>query len=81
MQLPDPENTPVLGEAVNVIVPVGVLGLFVAVSVTVAVHVIALPRLSDAGVQPMAVHPIPEMGCFHRPFISFEADWCSSSPP
>jgi hypothetical protein len=26
-------------------------------------------------------HPIPEMGCFHRPFISFEAGWCSSSPP
>ena len=26
-------------------------------------------------------HPIPEMGCFHRPFISLEAGWCSSSPP
>ena len=78
MQLPDPENTPVLGEAVNVIVPVGVLGLFVAVSVTVAVHVIALPRLSDAGVQPMAVEigsstPIEP----DRPLPA----WCSSSPP
>ena len=26
-------------------------------------------------------HPIPEMGCFHRPFISFAAGRCSSSPP
>src|SRR5665213_2676707 len=26
-------------------------------------------------------HPMPEMGCFHRPFISFRAGWCASSPP
>lgn len=26
-------------------------------------------------------HPIPEMGFFHRPFISFRALWCVSSPP
>jgi hypothetical protein len=26
-------------------------------------------------------HPIPEMGFFHRPFISFKALWCASSPP
>ena len=25
-------------------------------------------------------HPIPETGCFHRPFISFAAGWCSASP-
>jgi hypothetical protein len=26
-------------------------------------------------------HPIPDMGCFHLPFISFKALWCVSSRP
>jgi hypothetical protein len=51
VQLPEPPNDPVVGVDVNATVPAGVLTPLVAVSVTVAVHVVELPVTTDAGVQ------------------------------
>jgi hypothetical protein len=49
VQLPEPPNAPDVGEAVKLTDPVGVVAPVEAVSVTVAVQVVALPVLSDAG--------------------------------
>ena len=49
MQLPELPNTPVVGEDVKLTVPVDVLAPLDAVSVTVAVQVVALPNATDVG--------------------------------
>ena len=49
MQLLELPNTPVVGEDVKLTVPVGVLAPLDAVSVTVAVQVVALPVATDVG--------------------------------
>ena len=48
-QLPELPKDPVAGELVKLTVPVGVVAPLVRVSVTVAVHVVSLPLLNDAG--------------------------------
>ncbi len=55
VQLPELPNVPPLGEAPKLTVPVGVLAPLVAVSVTVAVHDVALPAAADVGEQPTMV--------------------------
>ena len=49
VQLPELPNAPVVGEDVKLTVPVGVLAPLELVSVTVAVHVVALPVATDVG--------------------------------
>ncbi len=55
VQLPELPNEAVVGEDVKLTDPVGVLAPLDAVSVTVAVHDVALPVLTDAGEQATAV--------------------------
>jgi hypothetical protein len=49
VQLPELPNAPDVGEDVKLTVPVGVVAPLVAVSVTVAVHDVALPTTTDVG--------------------------------
>ena len=55
VQLPELPNEPVVGEAVKLTAAVGVLAPLDAVSVTVAVQVVALPVATDEGEQPTLV--------------------------
>jgi len=54
-QLPELPNDPVVGADAKLTVPVGVLAPLDAVSVTVAVHVVALPVTTEAGEHPTLV--------------------------
>jgi hypothetical protein len=54
-QLPELPKDPVAGELVKLTVPVGVVAPLARVSVTVAVHVVALPLVIDAGEHDTAV--------------------------
>ena len=51
VQLPALPKWPEVGEAVKLTVPVGVLAPLDWVSVTVAVHVVAVPALTELGEQ------------------------------
>ena len=57
----DALNAPVLGDAVKLTVPAGLSGL-TAVSVTVAVHVDALPTVNDDGAHDSSVEVVSTVG-------------------
>ena len=82
-QLPELPNDPEVGEALRLIIPVGVFAPLEAVSVTVARHVVAAPSVSEVGEHDTLVEVESTVGA--GVVAAIEEDWpllvlCAPSP-
>jgi hypothetical protein len=68
-------NDPVVGDELKLTDPVGVLAPLEGVSVTIAVHVVALPNVSDVGEQATLVEVGSTAGAGACDVAVTEFDW------